>query len=39
MKLGAGLNIVISGAMAFVKFWAKNKNINEERENKWQTAT
>ena len=43
MKLGAGLNIAVSVAMAFLKFRAKNNiknnNVNEESENKWQTAT
>jgi hypothetical protein len=44
MKIGAGLNIVIAAAMAFMKFRAKIKsntiknNLNEERENKWQPA-
>ena len=42
MKLGAGFNIAISGAMEFLRFRSRNnniKNINGESENKWQTAT
>jgi len=50
MRLGAGLNILISAAIVFVKFWLSGKknnvsnknnieNISKESENKWQTAT
>jgi len=44
MRLGAGLNILISAAAVLVKFWLDSKknnikNINKESENKWQTAT